>query len=142
MTYNSFINSNVYTGADSVACIQLWSLHEQCHQLSGWGLFLCFTCLHVPYSTVTLITYNSLDAAVAVCIGSKERASWQMCQTLDHVQEINVSCWPQCCWKTSCFMAPNNTQSITFITVMACCHAAATSTWTPASPQECGSPSS
>jgi hypothetical protein len=34
----SFINSNVYTGADSVACIQLWSLHEQCHQLSGWGV--------------------------------------------------------------------------------------------------------
>jgi hypothetical protein len=32
------INSNVYTGADSVACIQLWSLHEQCHQLSGWGV--------------------------------------------------------------------------------------------------------
>jgi hypothetical protein len=35
---SSFINSNVYTGADSVACIQLWSLHEQCHQLSGWGV--------------------------------------------------------------------------------------------------------
>jgi hypothetical protein len=26
------------TGADSVACIQLWSLHEQCHQLRGWGV--------------------------------------------------------------------------------------------------------
>jgi hypothetical protein len=31
-------NSNVYTGVDSVACIQLWSLHEQCHQLRGWGV--------------------------------------------------------------------------------------------------------
>jgi hypothetical protein len=28
---SSFISSNAYTGADSVACIQLWSLHEQCH---------------------------------------------------------------------------------------------------------------
>jgi hypothetical protein len=35
---SSCISSNVYTGADSVACIQLWSLHEQCHQLRGWGV--------------------------------------------------------------------------------------------------------
>jgi hypothetical protein len=25
----------------------------------GGGLFTCFTCLHVPYSTVTLITWGS-----------------------------------------------------------------------------------
>jgi hypothetical protein len=24
----------------------------------GGGLFICFTCLHVPYSTVTLITWQ------------------------------------------------------------------------------------
>jgi hypothetical protein len=29
---SSLINSNVYISADNVACIQLWSLHEQCHQ--------------------------------------------------------------------------------------------------------------
>jgi hypothetical protein len=64
----------------SVACIHLWSLHEQCHQLRGWRvayLLYLLACIrtdldgsgttgksnnkekgkkHVPYSTVTLIT--------------------------------------------------------------------------------------
>jgi hypothetical protein len=31
----------------------------------GGGLFICFTCLHVPYSTVTLITECSGADALA-----------------------------------------------------------------------------
>jgi hypothetical protein len=46
-----------HTGADSVACIQLWSLHEQCHQLRGWGvvylLYLLACALQYRYLNTT-----------------------------------------------------------------------------------------
>jgi hypothetical protein len=32
----------------------------------GGGLFICFTCLHVPYSTVTLLTKNASQSACVV----------------------------------------------------------------------------
>jgi hypothetical protein len=54
--------SSAYSGADSFACIQLLSVHKQCHQLHGLGLFICFTCLHTPFSTVTNFT-----AVAALC---------------------------------------------------------------------------
>jgi hypothetical protein len=41
---SSFIISNAYSarGADSFACIQLLSLHEQCHQLREGGVYLLY----------------------------------------------------------------------------------------------------
>jgi hypothetical protein len=75
---SSFINSNVYTGADSLACIQLWSLHEQCHQLSGWGvvsllyLLACalqYRCLDNKLVTAALLgtAWSVLPMAVSKC---------------------------------------------------------------------------
>jgi hypothetical protein len=44
--------------------MQLWSLHEQCHQLRRrrWGLLICFTCLHVP------CMQGLSDAACLLCM--------------------------------------------------------------------------
>jgi energy-converting hydrogenase Eha subunit C len=44
----------------------------------GGGVFICFTCLHVPYSTVTLITLQrvTMIAAVACCLFLHDAASW------------------------------------------------------------------
>jgi hypothetical protein len=33
----------------------------------GGGLFICFTCLHVPYSTVTLITLSTSPEGEVRC---------------------------------------------------------------------------
>jgi hypothetical protein len=52
---SSFISSNVYTGADRIACIQLWSLHEQCHQLRGWGV------TYLLYLLACALQYRYLD---------------------------------------------------------------------------------
>jgi hypothetical protein len=65
---SSFINSNVYTGADSLACIQLWSLHEQCHQLSGWGvvsLLYLFACA-LQYRYLNNIHYHKLGILLMI----------------------------------------------------------------------------
>jgi hypothetical protein len=62
---SSFINSNVYTGADSIACIQLWSRHEQCHQLSflrGWGV------VYLLYLLACALQYRYLNN-ITCCSG-------------------------------------------------------------------------
>jgi hypothetical protein len=63
------INSNVYTCADSIACIQLWSLHEQCHQLSGWGvvslLYLLACALQYRYLKNISICLTAADSYVS-----------------------------------------------------------------------------
>jgi hypothetical protein len=37
-------------------CIQLWSLHEQCHQLRGWGVVCLLYLLACALQYRTLIT--------------------------------------------------------------------------------------
>jgi hypothetical protein len=52
--------SNAYTGADSVACIQLWSLHEQCRQLRGCGV------VYLPHLLACALQYHYLNYGTAM----------------------------------------------------------------------------
>jgi hypothetical protein len=55
----------------------------------GWGLFICFTCLHVPYSTVTLITCLSIPIpALHAPSGTVRRVmrTWHVQCALHHAQ--------------------------------------------------------
>jgi hypothetical protein len=55
---SSFIGSNAYTGADSVACTQRWSLHEQCHQLRGLGV------VYLLYLPACALQYRYLNYTI------------------------------------------------------------------------------
>jgi hypothetical protein len=57
------------TGADSVACIQLWSLHEQCHvhQLRRWGV------VYLLYLLACALQYRFLSQ-----IASSHQAVWSL----------------------------------------------------------------
>jgi hypothetical protein len=59
-------------GADSVACIQLWSLHGQCHQMRGWGvvylLYLLACALQYRYlNNITRIDQSGLCSLRRAC---------------------------------------------------------------------------
>jgi hypothetical protein len=67
-----------YTCADIAACIQLWSLHKQCHQMRGWVIvYLLYLLagalqyLYLNYLFVApcfyLVVYDKLKSTQKAC---------------------------------------------------------------------------
>jgi hypothetical protein len=53
---STFISSIAYSGADCCACLYLRILREQCTNGVCVGVYICFTCAHVPSSATTIPT--------------------------------------------------------------------------------------
>jgi hypothetical protein len=85
---------------------------EQCHQLRGWGVFICCTCLHTPSSSNTFI---------ALLLPPPSRSS----SSVDGVQDVmnSLSLMSQEQWQPL-VMGAGHVYSMTAAAPLhrACCH--------------------
>jgi hypothetical protein len=88
--------SNAYTGVDSVACIQLqlqlWSLHEQFHQLRGWGV------VYLLYLLACALQYRHLSYMLVVTVlrPCNVGIGTERCMKASKAGKTSPSCLPHC----------------------------------------------